>query len=50
VSLFYITGYDLCIAIQTGSGAHPASYSRGTRGPFPWGTAIRAWRWPLTSI
>jgi hypothetical protein len=31
--------------VQTGSGAHPASYSMGTRGSFP-----GAWSWPFTSM
>jgi hypothetical protein len=36
--------------IQTGSGAHPASYPMGTGGSFPGGKAAGAWGWPLTSI
>jgi hypothetical protein len=28
--------------VQTGSGAHPASYPIGTRGSFPWGKAAGA--------
>jgi hypothetical protein len=28
--------------VQTGSGAHPASYPMGTRGTFPGGKAARA--------
>jgi hypothetical protein len=36
--------------VQNGSGAHPASYPMGTRGSFPGGKAVGAWRWPLTSI
>jgi hypothetical protein len=36
--------------VQYGSRAHPAFYSMGTRGSFPEGKAVRAWRWPLTSI
>jgi len=28
---------SLCHHIQTGSGAHPASYSVGTWGSYPWG-------------
>jgi hypothetical protein len=28
---------NLCV--QTGSGAHPASYTMGTGGSFPWGKA-----------
>jgi hypothetical protein len=34
---------NLCV--QTGSGAHPASCTIGTGGPFP-----GAWRWPLTHL
>jgi len=36
--------------VQNGSGAHPASYLRGTRGSFPGNKAAGAWSWPLTSI
>jgi hypothetical protein len=36
--------------IQTGTGAHPASYSVGTRVSFLGGTAAGAWSWPLTSV
>jgi hypothetical protein len=36
--------------VQTGSGAHPASYLVGTRGSFPGDKAAGAWSWPLTSI
>jgi hypothetical protein len=32
---------------QTGSGAHPAYYPIDT---FPWGKAVGALSWPLTSI
>jgi hypothetical protein len=28
---------------------HPVSYSMGTVVPVPWGKAIGAWNWPLTS-
>jgi hypothetical protein len=28
--------------VQNGSGAHPASYPRGTRGSYPWGEAAGA--------
>jgi len=34
--------------VQTGPGAHPASYTVGT-GFFPGGKAAGAWRWPPTS-
>jgi len=36
--------------VQTGSGAHPASYPRGSGGFFPGSKAAGAWSWPLTSI
>jgi hypothetical protein len=36
--------------VQTGSGAHSASYPMGTRGSFPGGKAAGSWSWPLTSI
>jgi hypothetical protein len=36
--------------VQTGSGAHPASYPMGTGSSFPGGKAVGAWSWPLTSI
>jgi hypothetical protein len=37
------------LCVQTGSGAHPASCTMGTGGPFPGGkSAAGAWRWPLT--
>jgi hypothetical protein len=32
-------GFFLYLCIQTGSGAHPASYPMGTGGPFPAGKA-----------
>jgi hypothetical protein len=35
--------------VQTGSGAHPASYPMGTWGSFPGGKAAGTWSWPLTS-
>jgi hypothetical protein len=35
--------------VQTGSGAHPASYSMGTKASFPGGKSAGAWSWPLTS-
>jgi hypothetical protein len=34
--------------VQNGSGAHQASYTKGTRGSFPGGKAAAAWSWPLT--
>jgi hypothetical protein len=40
---------NLCV--QTGSGAHPASCTMGTGGPFPGvKSAAGAWRWPLIPI
>jgi hypothetical protein len=36
--------------VQNGFGAHPASYSMGTRSSFPGCKAAGAWSWPLTSI
>jgi hypothetical protein len=36
--------------IQTGYGAHPASYPMGSTGSFLGDKAAVAWRWPLTSI
>jgi hypothetical protein len=35
--------------VQTGSGAHPASYPMGTGGFFPGGKAAGTWSWPITS-
>jgi hypothetical protein len=32
-------GFSSSLCVQTGSGAHPASYLMGTGGPFPWGEA-----------
>jgi len=37
--------FPLHHSVQTGSGAHPASYPMSTGG-----TADGAWKWPLTSI
>jgi hypothetical protein len=34
--------FSLHYRVQNGSGAHPASYSMGTRGSFPDGKAARA--------
>jgi hypothetical protein len=42
--------FSLRHLVQTGSGAHPASYPMGTRGSFPGGKAVSAWSWPMTSI
>jgi hypothetical protein len=42
--------FYLCCHVQTGSGAHPASYPVGTGCSFPWGELAMAWGQPLTSI
>jgi hypothetical protein len=42
--------FSLHHRIQNGSGAHPASYTMGTRGSFPGGKAAGERSWPLTSI
>jgi hypothetical protein len=42
--------FSLRHRVQTGSGAHSASYSMGTGGSFPGGKAAGALSWPLTSI
>jgi hypothetical protein len=43
--------FSSILCVQTGSGAHPASCTMGTGGPFPWRkSAAGAWRWPLTLI
>jgi len=43
--------FSSSLCVQTGSGAHPASCTMGTGGPFPGGkSAAGAWRWPLTPI
>jgi len=39
-----------CHCVQTSSGAHPASFPVGTRGPSPGSKAAGVWSWPLTSI
>jgi hypothetical protein len=31
--------FSSTLCVQTGSGAHPASCTMGTGGPFPWGKA-----------
>jgi len=36
--------------VQTGSGAHSASYPMGTSGSSPADKAAGEWSWPLTSI
>jgi hypothetical protein len=43
--------FSCILCVQTGSEAHPASYTMGTGDPFPGGkSAAGAWRWPLTPI
>jgi hypothetical protein len=43
--------FSSSLCVQTSSGAHPASCTIGTGGPFPGGkSAAGAWRWPLTPI
>jgi hypothetical protein len=42
--------FSLNHRVQTGSGAHPASYPMGTVGSFPGGKAAGERSWPLTSI
>jgi hypothetical protein len=41
--------YSPLNSVQTGSGAHPASYPLGTRVSFTGSKAAGAWSWPLTS-
>jgi len=41
--------FSLRHRVQTGSGAYPVSYPKGTVGPYPRGEAAGAWIWPLTS-
>jgi len=42
--------FSLHQSVQTGSGIHPVSYPRGTRGSLPRSKAAGAWNWPLTSV
>jgi hypothetical protein len=42
--------FSLRHCVQTGSGAHPASYPMRIRGSFSVGKAAGAWSWPLISI
>jgi hypothetical protein len=39
---------NLLHLVQTGPGAHPASYPMGAGGSFPGGKAAGVWSWPLT--
>jgi hypothetical protein len=41
--------FSLHHRVQNGSGAHPASYPRGTGSSFPGGKAAGVWSWALTS-
>jgi hypothetical protein len=45
-----VRDYSLLRNVQTGSGAHLASYTMGTVSCFPGGKAAGTWTWPLTSI
>jgi hypothetical protein len=42
--------FSLHHSVQTGSGAHLASYTVGTRDSFAGGKEAGAWSWPLTCI
>jgi hypothetical protein len=42
--------FSLHHRVQSGSGAHPASYPMGTGDSFSGGKAAGEWSWPLTSI
>jgi hypothetical protein len=44
----YFSLHHRCV--QTGSGAHRASYPMGTRDSFPGGKAAWTWSWPFISI
>jgi len=37
-------------SIQSGPGAHQASFTMGSGGSFPGGKAAGAWSWPPTSV
>jgi hypothetical protein len=41
--------FSLQYCVQTGSGAHPASYPMGTGGSFPGSKVATVWSWPLTT-
>jgi len=45
-----VGNFPLPHQVQTGSGAHPATYPMSSRGSFPGGKTARPWSWPLTSI
>jgi len=42
--------FSLRNRVQTGTGAHPASYPMDTGGSYPGGKATGPWKWSLTSI
>jgi len=42
--------FSLCHRVQTGSGAHSASYPIDTGGSFPRSKPAGAWSWPFTSV
>jgi hypothetical protein len=42
--------FSLNHCVQTGSGAHPASYPMDNKATFPGSKVAGAWSWPLTSI
>jgi hypothetical protein len=50
LSTWTSVNFSLHHRVQNGSGAHPASYTMGTRVSFPGGKAAGSWSWPLTSI
>jgi hypothetical protein len=49
VEFRYGKDFSLLHSVQTGSGAHPASYPMGNEGSFPWSKAAEVWSWRLTS-
>jgi hypothetical protein len=46
----FLAGVKILHIVQTGSRAHPNSYTMGTRDCFTGGKAAEAWSWPLTLI
>jgi hypothetical protein len=44
-----VENFSLHHRVQTGSGAHPASYPMAIRGSFPEGKATGPWNWPFPS-
>jgi len=49
-NLIWVGNFSLHHRVQTGSGAHPASYPISTRCPFRGGKVVGAWSWSLTYI